>query len=181
MVEATLAGIESARLNRDILQVPVIIELMRFGLSRSVVAEATAALRELTGEDIKEGLGEWERWMDWLAENASEYPPPDGYLKWKITLLSAIDPRFEGFLASADETSRIYLPEVVWGGVPPDGIPDLQNAPVVPGRDADFLASDDRVYGVSINGEHRAYPLRIVNAHEMANDVLGGEPIALAY
>ena len=39
----------------------------------------------------------------------------------------------------------------------------------------------DRVFGISINGEHRAYPLRILNPHEMANDVLGGEPIALAY
>ena len=43
------------------------------------------------------------------------------------------------------------------------------------------MRPDDRVFGVSINGEHRAYPLRIVNAHEMANDWLGGEPIALAY
>jgi hypothetical protein len=32
-----------------------------------------------------------------------------------------------------------------------------------------------------INEEHRAYPLRILNPHEMANDVLGGVPFALAY
>ena len=38
-----------------------------------------------------------------------------------------------------------------------------------------------RVFGVSINGEHRAYPISIMNPHEMANDILGGEPIALAY
>ena len=31
--------------------------------------------------------------------------------------------------------------------------------------------------GVSIGGEHRAYPLRIMNAHEIANDTLGGEPV----
>ena len=34
---------------------------------------------------------------------------------------------------------------------------------------------------VSFNGEHRAYPLRILNLHEMANDVVGGVPFALAY
>ena len=44
-----------------------------------------------------------------------------------------------------------------------------------------ILINDDRVFGVSFNGEHRAYPLRILNAHEMANDVVGGVPFALAY
>ena len=39
----------------------------------------------------------------------------------------------------------------------------------------------DRVFGVTINGESRAYPLRIVNAHEMVNDTVGGEPISLLW
>ena len=43
---------------------------------------------------------------------------------------------------------------------------------ILPAADADYLEPDDRVLGVSINGEHRAYPLRILNLHEMANDVL---------
>ncbi len=47
--------------------------------------------------------------------------------------------------------------------------------------EADYLDPNDRVFGVSINGEHRAYPLRILNPPEMANDVVGGVPIALAY
>ena len=37
------------------------------------------------------------------------------------------------------------------------------------------------VFGVAINGDYRAYPLRILDWHEMANDVVGGEPVALAY
>ena len=96
--------------------------------------------------------------------------------------MSLIDPRFGEFLAPAAQGSRINVTEIAWGGVRPDGIPDLQNAPCRCGRSGqDYLQPSDRVFGVSINGEHRAYPLRIVNAHEMANDVLGGEPIALAY
>ncbi len=63
----------------------------------------------------------------------------------------------------------------------PDGIPDLNNAPVIARDLQDYLQPDDRVFGVTINGESRAYPIRIVDAHKMANDVLGGEPIALAY
>ena len=73
------------------------------------------------------------------------------------------------------------MTELVWGGVAPDGIPDIQDPIPLAPEEADYILSDDRVFGVSINGEHRAYPLRIVNAHEMANDTLGGEPIALAY
>ena len=67
------------------------------------------------------------------------------------------------------------------GGVFKDGIPDLINPPVVSPDEATYLNPDDRVFGVSINGEHRAYPHRIMNPHEMANDVVGGAPIALAY
>ena len=52
---------------------------------------------------------------------------------------------------------------------------------MIPASQATYLNPDDRVFGVSINGEHRSYPLRILNAHETANDIVGGEPIALAY
>ena len=30
-------------------------------------------------------------------------------------------------------------------------------------------------------GKHRVYPLRIINPHEMVNDTLGGEPVALSW
>ena len=62
-----------------------------------------------------------------------------------------------------------------------DGIPDLRYTPNVPAAEADYLNDSDRVFGLSINGEHRAYPLRVMNPHEMANDVLGGEHFALSY
>ena len=77
--------------------------------------------------------------------------------------------------------ARISLEEIVWGGVVKDGIPDLTDPPVLFSEEATYLLTSDRVFGVSINGEHRAYPLRILNFHEMANDVVGGVPIALAY
>jgi hypothetical protein len=33
----------------------------------------------------------------------------------------------------------------------------------------------------TLNGDSRAYPHRIMDWHEMANDVVGGVPVALAY
>lgn len=108
-----------------------------------------------------------------------EIEPHHGYAEWKGQFLAHIDPKIGAFFYDEVKT-QIRLEEAVWGGVPKDGIPDLVNPPSVPGQDAGYLNPDDRVFGVSINGEHRAYPLRILNPHEMANDVLGGVPIILA-
>ncbi len=37
------------------------------------------------------------------------------------------------------------------------------------------------MFGVELNGDARAYPLRILHWHEMMNDVVGGVPVSLAY
>jgi len=69
--------------------------------------------------------------------------------------------------------------DVISGGVPRDGIPALVNPPFVsPGsNEADYLADDDLVLGVVINGEVKAYPHNILWWHEVANDVIGGENV----
>ena len=95
--------------------------------------------------------------------------------------MSQLSPRFADFLRPAKELSHINVTEIQWGGVLPDGIPDLQNPPHITPDEATYLEFDERVFGISINGEHRAYPLRITNPHEMVNDTLGGEPIALSW
>ena len=181
-VEITLEAIGQARLNDDISQVPVLLELIWFLRRQDLRDEAVSTLRQLTGQDFGRDADGLRGWTEWHGKHASEYPPPPGYAGWKTNLLSElIDPRYEVLLHSAEETARIDLTELVWGGVAVDGIPDLQDPPNIPASEADFLGPDERVFGASINGEHRAYPLRILNPHEMANDVLGGEPIALAY
>ncbi len=163
----------------DISQVPVLVEIIRFIPSPAARGRVAATLQQLTGQQF--GGDDFRGWSEWLGRHRSEFPPPERYPEWKSDMLSQIDPRFAEFLRDAAETSRIDLTEVVWGGVIPDGIPDLRNPKTIPPAEADYLAASDRVFGVSINGESRAYPLRIVNAHEMANDLLGGEPISLAW
>lgn len=44
-----------------------------------------------------------------------------------------------------------------------------------------FLVPDDPVIGLTIGGVSRAYPLRVLNLHEIVNDTLGGTPIAVSY
>lgn len=179
--QGSLEAIERAVENNDKSMVPVMIEMLRFFGNWEVVQETLKGLSAITGEDFKTYSRGWHEWMEWLGRNGDEYAPPDGYVEWKSELMSLIDPRFGDFILPARNGSRINLAEVAWGGVRPDGIPPLERAPVVAAGGQDYMLPTDRVFGVSNNGEHRAYPLRIVNAHEMANDVLGGEPISLAY
>jgi hypothetical protein len=172
-VDEPLAAI---RENGDVSLVPVMIDLLRFlgGVSGDAMI---AVLEELTGQAFG---GDWNQWMEWLGQNSSDYTPPDDYPDWKVALYSMIHPRFANFLRDG-ETARIDLAEVTWGGVVPDGIPDLRNPKTLTVAEAEYMNPDDRVFGVSINGEQRAYPLRIINAHEMANDIVGGEPISVMW
>ena len=76
---------------------------------------------------------------------------------------------------------RIRLEEIVWGGVQKDGIPALTNPKHLKAEAASYLTPQELVFGVSINNDQRAYPLRILDWHEMFNDVVGGKPITLSY
>ncbi|HXV75625.1 MAG TPA: DUF3179 domain-containing (seleno)protein [Candidatus Polarisedimenticolaceae bacterium] len=75
-------------------------------------------------------------------------------------------------------------------GFAKDGIPALVDPAVMRGdavralndsRRGKYLVSDDRVIGVVLDGQTRAYPLRVLNWHEVVNDTLAGRPIAVTY
>ena len=169
--------------SQNLSYIPVLLEFMRFqsgGEPRFSMASFINKLLE--GPDallIPPERVRWDWWIEWLGNNP-QVQPPEGFAGWKGDLYSVIDPGLGAFLHDGVKT-EIRLEEVVWGGVGKDGIPELNNPPVIPASEADYLEPDDRVFGVSINGQHRAYPLRILNLHEMANDVVGGVPFALAY
>lgn len=66
------------------------------------------------------------------------------------------------------------------GGPPRDGIPAIDQPRFVqPARAG--LADADRILGIERHGIARAYPVRILNWHEIVNDRLGDEPIAVTY
>ena len=159
--------------------IPVLVDLLFFqgSMPQETIDPIIKVLAKLTGEDF--GQFGWPDWFEWLGKHP-EVKAPSGYASWKGQILSLIDPNFSLFFYDGVK-ARIRLEEIAWGGVRKDGIPDLIDPPVVAPDQATYLNPNDRIFGVSINGEHRAYPLRIMNPHEMANDIVGGEPIALAY
>ncbi len=166
--------------------IPVLIDWLRFQRYEEGIITIASFLDRLIKEpgaadivSVEKERVDWGWWVEWLG-NHPEVRPPEGYDAWKGQLFSLLDPGMGAFFYEGVK-ARIRLEEVAWGGVRKDGIPDLTDPPVVSASEAAYLQPSDRVFGVSINGEHRAYPLRILNAHEMANDVVGGVPIVLAY
>ncbi len=71
--------------------------------------------------------------------------------------------------------------EILWGGVPRDGIPAIDSPKFVSANDAKFLDDSDRVLGVSRNGIAKAYPIRILDRHEVVNDRFGDEAVVVTY
>ena len=67
------------------------------------------------------------------------------------------------------------------GGPPRDGIPAIDRPRFVAAEQAEFLAPGDRVLGVSVAGQARAYPLRILNWHEIVNDRFGATHVLVTY
>ncbi len=79
---------------------------------------------------------------------------------------------------------------LVASGMPKDGQPAMTDPEVHPAAEVARLSDNeyqrvvvgrDMVVGVEINGEARAYPVRILNWHEIVNDTLGGVPIAVTF
>ena len=71
--------------------------------------------------------------------------------------------------------------EIFQGGPPRDGIPSIDHPVFVAAAKADFLGPDDRVVGIEIDGETRAYPIKILNWHEIVNDVVNSRPVTVTY
>ena len=63
-----------------------------------------------------------------------------------------------------------------------DAIPAILEPEFVTAAEADaWMATDEQVLGLSINGEHRAYSVPLLSRHEIVNDVVGGVPVAVTW
>ena len=173
--EQMLRALRAMEVRGDRTAIPALIELLRFELP--IPREPVVGVLEgLSGERFG---SDWGRWVEWLQKRPDIVPSPE-FAAWKGRLFSLIDPEFGGWFKPG-VPHRIRLEEIVWGGVQKDGIPALTNPHHVPAAAATWLTEDELVFGVTLNGESRAYPHRILDWHEMANDIVGGERVALAY
>ncbi len=77
--------------------------------------------------------------------------------------------------------TSVDFDEILSGGPPKDGIPSIDNPKFVPVSEMHDMGPLEPVIGLVINGDARAYPLRILTWHEIANDVVGGVPVVVTY
>jgi hypothetical protein len=70
---------------------------------------------------------------------------------------------------------------IVPGGPPPDGIPPIDDPRFVDPAGIGWLVAQEPVLSVELNGEAKAYPIRILMWHEIVNDSIGGVPVTITY
>ncbi len=76
--------------------------------------------------------------------------------------------------------ASVAVEEILRGGPARDGIPALSNPATLEAPAAPW-ADEERVIGLVVNGEARAYPIAVLNWHELVNDSLGGAPLLVTY
>ncbi|MEA3334783.1 MAG: DUF3179 domain-containing protein [Chloroflexota bacterium] len=102
--------------------------------------------------------------------------------------ISTVDDRSSQLRASTSSWNTdwtrhsISYDELLSGGPPRDGIPSIDNPTFVgPDEAAGWLASNEPVIALEVGDRARAYPLQILTWHEIANDELGGVPVAITF
>ncbi len=72
--------------------------------------------------------------------------------------------------------------EILAGGPPRDGIPSIDEPKfITPDQAAEWLADNEPVIALEINGDARAYPLQILIWHEIVNDTVGDVPVIVTF
>ncbi len=81
-----------------------------------------------------------------------------------------------------DVTRHIVPLSEIVVAAPRDAIPALSQPRFVTAEEVRRTLKDsDRVVGVLLNGEAKAYPVRILNWHEAVNDVVGGRAVLVSW
>jgi hypothetical protein len=156
--------------------VAVLIEALRasqIGIldGRSYNAKVVA-LERLSGQRLG---ADWLAWASWYPTTSLRAPP--GFAAYKGRLLARADPAIGAFFAASSGGGRSE--EIVWSGALPLPLPS-RAAMHQPGTEAG-LDGAEPIVGVALGGEARAYPLRWLDWHEVANDELGGRAVAVVW
>lgn len=89
--------------------------------------------------------------------------------------------RREGWSKTDFAKRLIKWHEIASGGPPKDGIPAIDSPKFRSVNAERSIEAQEAVVGLAINGDARAYPIRILIWHEIVNDSVGGVPVAITY
>ncbi len=71
--------------------------------------------------------------------------------------------------------------EVFDGGPGKDGIPSIDDPKFAPTSSINYMADNDLILAINVNGEIRGYTHPVLDWHEIVNDVVGGVELAITY
>lgn len=83
---------------------------------------------------------------------------------------------FASHLPKNDKENIPIIPDVPRDAIPPLDFPRYESP-----QEAGWLRDDDFVLGVEFNNDARAYPLKILNWHEIVNEKVGGKDVLISY
>jgi len=153
----------------------MLVETVNVARDEGALKQVVDFLQRKTGQQIGVDFRAWYRWI-WNQD----FRPHPKYGNFKAWLYSEIAKNFSEYF-SDERKASIRLDEIRWGGVPRDGIPPLKNPEMISVEQATYLEDSNVVFGISINGDVRAYPKRILAWHEMFKDTVGDVSINGVY
>ena len=180
------AALETIVASKDPRLAWLISDLMRFAGRAELNVLLASAASDLLGTTLQIHNA-WGLVTDHLI--AWDIPAPPDYLAVKRSIYTSIIPGWDRIFVEGDIDWR----HVSWGGVLIDDrphdktdevcncIPAADNPEVVSAKDATWPDDDDIVFGITVNGESRAYPRQITEVREMVNDTLGGRDLGIPY
>ncbi|MDQ3099613.1 MAG: DUF3179 domain-containing protein [bacterium] len=77
--------------------------------------------------------------------------------------------------------AKIKLEDLIQGCAGQDCIPSINTPTFETVSDSSWLSETDIVFTISYKGIDRAYPQKIMNWHEIVNDSIAGDPIAITF
>ncbi len=89
-----------------------------------------------------------------------------------------LQPNLKDINVDINDVVALLPPDAI-PAILPDEVPRIMVSAVK--ADTAGMAADERVLGVSINGESHAYPIPFMSQHEIVNDFVGGKYIAATW
>lgn len=81
-----------------------------------------------------------------------------------------------------DLSNSLISSENIYHGRPDkDGIPAIDHPKFLKAPDRIFLHPDDRILGMTYQGISKAYPIKILNHHEIVNDQFADKPVVITF
>ena len=78
---------------------------------------------------------------------------------------------------------RLTVPKsaIYHGGPPRDGIPSIDSPTFIAASKNTFLDPDELVLGINFKGVQRAFPIKILNYHEIVNMLIGNHSVSVTW